>query len=118
MSLRQVLGDVALKSAAQPAGTYASGPIANPGATSNVVALVHVSAVSGTTKTLDVAIQTSPDNTTWTSVTGGSIAQMSAVGNSICNAYIADQYVQVLATVAGSGTPIVTFRVEVMVIPA
>jgi hypothetical protein len=118
MSLRPVLGDVALKSAAQAAGTYASGPIANPGAVSNVIALVHVTAVSGTTHTLDVAIQTSPDNSTWTSVTGGSIAQMSAAGNSMCNAYCNDEYVQILATVAGTGTPIVTFRVEVMVIPS
>jgi hypothetical protein len=119
MSLRNVLGDVAIKSvAARPAGTYSSGPIANPGATSNVVAMVHASAVSGSTQTLDVAIQTSPDNSTWSTVTGGSIAQMSAVGNSMCNAYITDEYVQILATVGGTGTPTVTFRVEVMVIPS
>lgn len=118
MSLRNVLGDVAIKSSAAVAGTYASGPIANPGATSNVIAMVHVSAVSGTTKTLDVAIQTSPDNSTWTTVPGGSIAQMSAVGNSMCNAYCTDEYIQVLATVAGTGTPIVTYRVFTLVIPS
>lgn len=119
MSLRTVLADTALPLvAARPAGTYASGPIANPGAISNAVAWVYVSAVGGGgTHLLDVTFQTSPDNSTWTSVTGGGITQMSAVGSAVCYAGIADMYVQVLATVSGTSAPTVTFKVDVMVIP-
>lgn len=119
MSLRTVSGDIALPFAtARAAGTYSSGPIANPGATSDVLALVYVAAVAGTTHTLDVALQTSPDNSTWTSVTGGGITQMTAAGNSVAYARCNDEYIQVLATVGGTGSPTVDFKVAVMVIPS
>lgn len=118
MSLRNVMADVALPHLLRTAGTYGSGPIANPGATSNVIAHVYCSAVAGSTHTLDVAIQTSPDNSTWTSVTGGGITQMTAAGNAVCNAFCNDEYIQILATVGGSVSPSATFRVVVEVIPS
>jgi hypothetical protein len=118
MSLRPVLGDIALPVAARGAGTYASGPIANAGNADVVLVMVHVTAVSGSTKTLDVVLQTSPDNSTWTSIASSAITQMTAAGSAQALAAIDDDYVQVLATVAGTGTPIVTCQVSVMVIQA
>lgn len=118
MSLKAILGDVVLPSAARNAGTYSSGPIANPGATSNVVVLAHVSAVNGATPALDVVLQTSNDGSSWSSVASSATPQLTAAGNTMANALVDDDYIQVLATVAGAGTPAVTFRVAVMVIPS
>lgn len=118
MSLKPILGNVVLPSAARGAGTHASGPITNPGGTSNVVALVHCTAVSGTSPTLDVVLQTSPDGSTWTSVASSATTQLTAAGNAMSNALVDDDYIQVLATVGGSATPTATCRVAVLVIPS
>lgn len=116
MSLRMPLSDIVMKQTAAAAGTYASGEIANPGQASFVMVWVACTAQAGSTHTLDVAIQTSPDNSTWTSVTGGSIPQLTAAGNASACALIADEYVQILATVGGSVSPTATFSVSVTVI--
>jgi hypothetical protein len=118
VSLRPMLVDTAIPVATlRAAGTYSSGPIANPGAISNVGLWVFASAVGGTTQTLDVVIQTSPDGSTWTSLTSSAITQMTAIGSAQSNAYVPAEYIQVLATVGGTGSPTVTFRVEVLVVP-
>lgn len=116
MSLRMPLADIVLKQTTAAPGTYATGPLANPGAASYVMVFVQVTAVAGSTHTLDVAIQTSPDNSTWSSLTGGSITQLTAAGGAVCSALVNDEYVQVLATVGGSVSPTVSFNVAVMVI--
>ena len=117
MGLRNTMGDVALPSvAARPAATYVSGPIANPGVASDVVLLVHATAVGGS-PTLNCSIEESDDNSTYTAVTGSATAQLTAAGNAVANCRVSKSYVRVTATVAGTATPTVTFRAAVLVIP-
>jgi hypothetical protein len=118
MALRNMLVDTAIPVATlRAAGTYTSGPIANPGATTNCGMWVHVSAVGGTTQTIDCVFQTSPDGATWTSLASSAITQMTAVGSAQANAYLPGEYIQVLLTIGGTGTPTATVRVEVLVVP-
>lgn len=109
------MGDVALPSAARGAGTFTSGPIANAGTAADVLLMVHVSAVSGT-PTLNVSLEQSADGSSWSAVTGSGITQLTAAGNAVAFASITANYVRVTSTVAG-GTPSVTFRAAVLVIP-
>ncbi|MGH3985876.1 MAG: hypothetical protein ACRDTZ_00980 [Pseudonocardiaceae bacterium] len=118
MALKAILGDVVLPSAARGSGTHASGPIANSGATSNVVVLVHCTAVSGTSPTLNVVLQSSNDGSSWSSVASSATTQLTAAGNAMSNALVDDDYIQVLATVGGTDTPTATCRVAVLVIPS
>lgn len=112
-SLRPVLGELVLDIAARGAGAYPTGPISNPGYANTILVLVYASGTTGTTATLDVAIQTSPDGTTWTTVQ--SMVQMTGAGQSVLTACIdTNEYGQVLATVGGTGTPTVTFSLAVM----
>lgn len=114
-SLRPVLGELVLDIAQRGAGAYPTGPISNPGYANTILVLVYVSGVTGTTYTLDAAIQTSPDASTWTTVQ--SMTQMTGVGQSVLTACIdTAEYGQVLATVGGTGSPTVTFSLAVMVI--
>lgn len=115
MGLRNALGDLALPSAARGAGTYQSGPVANPGVAADVLLLVHVSATSGT-PTLNCSLEQSDDGASWSAVPGSGAAQLTAAGNAVANARPTASYVRVTATVAGT-TPSVTFRVAVLVIP-
>lgn len=116
MSLNNPLADVALPSAQRVAGTFASGPIANPGSADYVLFLVDVSAAEGDTHTLDVVLQTAPDGSTWTSVTRSAITQITTTtGYAFGFSATADEYVQVLATVGGTNVPKVTFSVAVVV---
>jgi hypothetical protein len=113
--LKYALWDNFIPLAQQSAGTYSTGPVSSPGNANNVVALIFVSAVSGATHTLDVAIQTSPDNSTWTTV--ASATQMTAAGQQLVTAYIgSDEYGQIVATVAGTSTPTVTFNLAALVL--
>jgi len=115
MSLRTVLGDVVLRGTAAVAGTFSSGPIANAGQAGTVQVLVAISAVGGSTQTLNVKLQSAPDAATWTDIPGAASTQLTAVGGTSFNAAVADSYVQAVATVGGTGSPTVTYRVAVMV---
>lgn len=115
MSLRPVLGDVALPSTARAAGTYTSGPAAAAGQATDVLLMVHVTAVSGT-PTLNCSLEESADGSSWTAVAGSSTAQLSAAGNAVAVATITKNYVRVTATVAGT-TPSVTFRATLLIVP-
>lgn len=116
MGLRAVQGDVVLTGAAAGAGTFLSGPIANPGAAADVLLMVHLSVVGGT-PTLNASLEESNDNSSYTAVPGSAIAQLgTGVGNASSNARITKSYVRVTATVAG-GTPAATYRAAVLVIP-
>ncbi|MGH3635381.1 MAG: hypothetical protein ACRDTS_15110 [Mycobacterium sp.] len=112
-SITYVFGEVPIKFAASPAGAYASGPLENAGQASMIDVWAHLSLVSGTTVTLDLVVQTSPDGTTWTTVLGSAMTQLAAAGNARTCAFIPAEYVQVLATVAGTGTPLVTGAIGV-----
>lgn len=115
MALRTILGEPALASAAQPAGTYVSGPIANAGYAVWVDVLVHCSAIAGGSPTLDVHLESSPDNSVWTQIAGTSITQLTAAGNARCCGLANSEYVRVTSTVGGTGTA--TYSVAAEVIP-
>jgi hypothetical protein len=72
---------------------------------------IHVSSVGGSTQTIDAVFQTSPDNSTWTSIASSAITQLTGVGNASSNVLVNNEYVQVLVTIGGTGSPTATFRV-------
>ena len=109
MSVRNVNADSVLPSLARGAGTYTSGPIGIAAHASDALALVHVSAISGTGATVAVQLEQSADGTTWTAI-GGSSVSLTAVGSATANAPTPANFVRVTATVSGT-TPSVTFRV-------
>ena len=115
MGLRNALGDHALTWTAAGAATTVSGPIANSGVANDVLLMVYVSATSGT-PTLNVSLEQSDDNSSYTAVTGSAITQLTAAGNAVANARVTKPYVRVTSTIAG-GTPSVTGRAAVLVIP-
>jgi hypothetical protein len=116
MGLRNVMGDVVLTGTAASAGTN-SGPIAPAGVAADVVCHIHVTAATGTTPTLAVAIEQSADNSSYSAVTGGGTsANITAAGNATINARITQPYVRVTSTIGGT-TPAVTYRVLALVIP-
>lgn len=117
MGLRQVRGDVALPLAARGAGTVQSGPVANSGEAADVLLCVHCTAITGTTPTLDVSLEQSPDGVgTWTAITGSAVTQVTAAGNRVAFATISQPFVRVTSTVGGT-TPSATFRATVLVVP-
>jgi hypothetical protein len=115
MALRPVQGDVALPLAARAGGTFTAGPVATPGAAGDVVLLVHCTAATGTTPTLDVSLEESADGTSWSAVAGSAAAQLTAAGNRVAYAAPSKALVRVTATVAGT-TPSVTFRAALMIL--
>jgi len=117
MGLRNVQGDTVLTGTAASAGA-SSGPIAAPGYIQDIVCLVAVTAITGTSPTLSLAIEHSDDNSTYTAITGGgTAANITATGNAVINARATKQYVRVTSTIGGT-TPAVTYRVSALVFPA
>lgn len=114
MSLKPVLGDVALPSAARAAGTYTSGPVAAAGVASVVLMTVHATASSGT-PTLDASLEESADGSSWTAITGSSITQLTAAGNRVVAAAVTKNYVRATSAVAGT-TPSVTYRIDLLAV--
>lgn len=117
MSLSPVLGDVALTPAARGTGTHLSGPISAPGVAQDVVLLVHCTAASGTTPTLNVSLEESNDSSSWSAVSNSGVTQLTAAGNAMSNAVLTKQYARVTATVGGT-TPSFTFRATVLIVGA
>lgn len=115
MSLKPVFSTTLFALAERAAGVFPSGPVSAPGHANNLIVCTFVSAVSGTTKTLDIAVQTSPDGATWTTIVSG--AQITAIGQQMITAFVGGGlYAQVLATVGGSGVPLMTFQLTAVVI--
>lgn len=116
MGLRPVMGDTVLTGTTAAAGA-SSGPIAAPGFINDIVVLVHVTAITGTSPTLSLAIEQSDDNSTYTAITGGSsAANITAAGSAVINARATKPYVRVTSTIGGT-TPAVTYRVSALVFP-
>jgi hypothetical protein len=115
MGNRPVYGDVAFTSAARTA-TASSGPIAAAGQATLCIMLVHCTAASGTTPTLDAALEGSADNSSYAAITGGAATQLTAAGNRVACALATTNYVRVTATIAGT-TPSFTFSASVIFIP-
>lgn len=116
MSLKPVLGQVHLAPTQKGAGTFATGPVSNPGAANVVLVILHVTAAEGDTHTLDAVIQTAPDASTWSTVS--TATQITATtGQQVVAAYVGtDEYAQVVATVGGTNTPKVTYSLTVLVL--
>ncbi|SRR6266536_3248264 len=115
MGNRPIYGDVALASAARTASTT-SGPIAAAGQATLCILLVHCTAASGTTPTLDVALEGSADNSSYSSVANSGVTQLTAAGNRISTALVTTNYVRVAVTIGGT-TPSFTFSASVLFIP-
>ncbi|MFD8882383.1 hypothetical protein ACFV0H_07645 [Streptomyces erythrochromogenes] len=111
MAIRPFMGDVVLASAARTT-TASSGPVAAAGQVTVAVLLVHCSAASGTTPTLDVALEQSANGTDWSAVTGGAAAQLTAAGNRVATGLVTANYVRATATIGGT-TPSFTFSASI-----
>lgn len=74
------------------------------------VVLLSIGAASGTTPTLDVKIQHSDDNSTWTDLTGGAFAQKTAASFAEINIKNFKRYIRAVHTVGGT-TPSFTAAV-------
>jgi hypothetical protein len=115
MSMRQVDGDVVLAGVLGAGANNSSAISFGPGV-ADVLALVHVTAVSGTTPSMIVTLQQSADGATgWATVVGSDSPAFTAAGNGVINARLTQPYARVVATVGGTATPTVTGRVAVMV---
>jgi hypothetical protein len=69
----------------------------------NMKAYLDVGTVSGTTPTLDVKIQDSPDNSVWTDITGAAFAQKTATGTTEEIHFMTNKrYVRAVATIGGT----------------
>jgi hypothetical protein len=123
MSLKPVFSDLVIPLVTgRVAGTYASGPISQPGEANWLQFYIIVTAVSGSTQTIDAVLQTSDDNTSYSSLTttASAITQISSPTppvQAFGYGYIANhEYGQVLVTIAGTGTPTATLAVYAFVI--
>lgn len=92
--------------------TIASGTIAATASTTGVelgdrnslrLDLVITGTPAGSSPTLDVAVQTSPDNATWTTI--ASFAQQTAAGSTHKTFGPLDRFVRVTETIGGTGGP-------------
>jgi hypothetical protein len=115
MALRPAVGDVALESAARGSGTHVSGPIGNAGQATAVLLMVHCTAASGTSPTLNVSLQDSADGVSWAAVANSGTTQLTAAGNAVAAAVAPRNFVRVTATVAGT-TPSFTFSASVLAV--
>jgi hypothetical protein len=107
-------GDIALTLTAQGAATVKSGGVGASGSAACVLVLVHCTAITGTTPTLDVSLEESTNGETgWTAVAASSTPQVTAAGNFVAFAVPAKNFVRVSATVGGT-TPSVTARVAIL----
>lgn len=72
--------------------------------------LLDVTAVSGTGPTLDVAMQTSPDNTNWFNLPNGAFSTFSGIGKQALQINNFGKYIRIAYTIAGAN-PSFTFSV-------
>lgn len=112
--LQLAQGDLALTLTAQGAATVKSGGVAAAGAAACVLVMVHCTAITGTTPTLDVSLEESTNGeSAWTAVAASGTPQITAAGNFVAFAVPAKNFVRVSAAVAGT-TPAVTARVAIL----
>lgn len=103
-----VIDDVTLHSSAARTATYTATGVAI-GDKGTLRLLLDVTAASGTSPTIDVAVQTSYDNSTWRAV--ASFAQLTAAGSERKSFTGIDRYARIVATIGGT-TPSFTFSVS------
>jgi hypothetical protein len=76
-------------------------PYTNPGGR-NVKAVLDVGTVTGTSPTLDVKMQQSDDNSTFSDISGAAFAQQTAAGLNELHFVATKRYVRAVATIAGT----------------
>lgn len=77
-------------------------------------AILEVGAVSGTTPTLDVKLQESDDNSTWSDIAGGAFTQVTAATQrQVIRVLRSKRYCRGYATVGGT-TPSFTLSLEIL----
>jgi hypothetical protein len=112
--LQLAQGDLALTLTAQAGATVKSGPVGAAGSAAFVLMMVHCTAITGTTPTLDVSLEESTSGeTAWTAVAASGTSQITAAGNFVAFAVPTKNFVRVSATVAGT-TPSVTAKVAIL----
>jgi hypothetical protein len=75
-------------------------------------AILENGTTSGTSPTLDVKIQESDDNSTYSDITGAAFTQLTAAGGErILVRNRTKRYVRALGTIGGSSTPTFTYSV-------
>lgn len=95
--------------------TVNSGAISAPQEGGPVLFAAHITAITGTTPTLDVTLEQSANGQSgWATVVGSALTQITAAGHRVGFACPTQPYVRVVATIGGT-TPAVTGRVAVIV---
>jgi len=82
----------------------------------DVVFVLDTAAGTGTTPTLDVTVEASPDNTTFTAISGAAFTQVTTIASRqklVINHDDVARYVRIRYTVGGS-TPSFTFSVNAL----
>ena len=77
------------------------------------IVVVDVTAVSGTSPTLDITVQTSADNSIWATLT--TFTQITSVSTNIKFISNIGKYVRVKYTIGGSSTPTFTMTSKISV---
>lgn len=107
-------GDVVLDLAAATA-TVNSGAVSAPQEGGPLLFAAHVTAITGTTPTLDVTVEQSANGSSgWAAIAGSALTQITAVGHRVGFVSPTQPYVRVVATIGGT-TPSVTGRIAVVV---
>lgn len=79
----------------------------------DVIAFLNVTAASGTSPTLDITIQDSPDGTVWTNHPSGAFTQTTATGVKRLEIPRVGNHVRAVVTVGGT-TPSFTFSLQLV----
>ncbi len=99
-------------SAGAVTATQTSGKINAGGYGASVKAFLNISAVSGTSPTLLIAFQDSPDNANWYPITGGAFSSQTATGQNTLTLTNVGPYLRAVQTLGGA-TPSFTFDLSV-----
>ena len=92
--------------------TSTSGTIAS-GNYSNLIAYLNITAISGTTPSLTVTLQDSPDGITWYNIPAGTFTAATTISTQRLTISNVGQYVRTISTVTGT-TP--SFTVDLQLI--
>lgn len=79
--------------------------------------MLNIGVVSGTNPTMDVKLQESVDNSTWTDVVSGAFAQQTAAGYNEIHVKLLNttKYVRMVSVIGGTSTPTFNMAVAILV---
>lgn len=109
MPFRHAIVDQLLAPAARTGSGTSSG--FNKGDLSEGLVLVEVTSASGTNPTLNIVVQTSPDNSAWFDLPGGALSQITQAGNYAAKVENFGKYIRVSYTIGGTA-PSFSFSVR------